>query len=386
MRGFARDEMKPVTLHPRRLEPFDKPLLTDLLNAASSMGLRALSLAEAHGGAGADSHTACLVIEELAQGDPDIAVVMAHTAVLARLLFGEVLSNEQRQRYLPAFTADVAYHLAYAGRNPDAGRAAAYHSASGTPAPQATAVKNSAGAWVVNGEFAAVANAAVAHLFAVNASSASGDITLLVSRGTAGLTVREASRTRGGATLRWGHGAAGTVVLKDCIVPDSDVLLSDVGTRYTQRVSPLLAAANIGIGQAAFEAAIDYTRLRRQGGKKTIEHQAIGTFLADMAIKLEAARNMAWKAAWVVDHPAAVADRSVSGLPLHHMARAYTSELMVDVTERAAECFGAMGVMRDMPLQKYVDDALMFKHGEVGAGAARLLVAEAVAGFQRAHS
>ena len=105
-----------------------------------------------------------------------------------------------------------------------------------------------------------------------------------------------------------------------------------------------------------------------------------------MAIKLEAARNMAWKAAWVVDHPAAVADRSVSGLPLHHMARAYTSELMVDVTERAAECFGAMGVMRDMPLQKYVDDALMFKHGEVGAGAARLLVAEAVAGFQRAHS
>ena len=129
--------MKPVTLHPHRLEPFDKPLLTDLLNAASSMGLRALALAEAHGGAGADSHTACLVIEELAQGDPDIAVVMAHTAVLARVLFDEALSTEQRQRYLPAFTADVACHLAYAGRNPDAGLAVAYHGPSGTPAPQA---------------------------------------------------------------------------------------------------------------------------------------------------------------------------------------------------------------------------------------------------------
>jgi alkylation response protein AidB-like acyl-CoA dehydrogenase len=85
----------------------------------------------------------------------------------------------------------------------------------------------------------------------------------------------------------------------------------------------------------------------------------------------------------VLDNPEAVADRSVSALPLALMARAYTAEAMISVTERAAECFGAMGVMRDMPLQKYVDDALMFKHGEASVAATKLRLAEAIAGFER---
>jgi alkylation response protein AidB-like acyl-CoA dehydrogenase len=387
VRAFVRDEIKPVTLHPKRLEPFEKPLLTDLLAAASNLGLRALALSEAHGGAGADTLTACIVVEELAQGDPDIAVVLAHTTALARVLFDDGMSAAQRERFLPAFTADAAFHLAYAGRNPGAGLAADYHRArSGQQGASVSAVKHAAGDWVLNGEAGVVANAGVAKLFAIGANTAGGDITLLASRDTSGLTVQEVSGKRGGATLRWGHGAAGKVVFHDCRISAANRLTGDIQARYASGVSPLLAAANIGIGQVAFEAAIDYTKLRRQGGKKTIEHQAIGTFLAEIAIKLEAARTLAWKAAWALDHPDAIADRSVSGLPLHHMARAYTSELMVEVTERAAECFGAMGVMRDMPLQKYVDDALMFRHGEVGAGAAKLLIAEAVAGFQRAQS
>ena len=94
-------------------------------------------------------------------------------------------------------------------------------------------------------------------------------------------------------------------------------------------------------------------------------------------------RTLAWKAAWVLDHPDAVQDRSATELPLYRMAQVHAGELMVYVTERAAECFGAMGVMRDMPLQKYVDDALMFKHAAGGTGGAKLLVAEAIAGFTR---
>lgn len=386
MRDFVRDEIKPVTLHHSRLEPFAKPLLTNLLAAASNMGLRALSLSESNGGAGADNHTACIVMEALAQGDPDIAVVLAHTGVLAHLLFDESLSDTQRARHLPAFISDAAFHLAFAGSNPDAGLAADYHRAATRAPSSVSAHKNSSGEWIVNGEVAVVANAGVAKLFAVAASTGSGTITLLVPRSAVGLTVHEVSSARGGPTMRWGHGAAGKVAFKDCTVAANDALERAIDTAYTQRIAPQLAAANLGIGQVAFEAAIEYTQLRRQGGKKTIEHQAIGTLLADIAIKLEASRNLVWKAAWALDHPQAIADRSVSGMPLHHMARAYTSELMVEVTERAAECFGAMGVMRDMPLQKYVDDALMFKHSEVGADATKFLIAEAVAGFQRSNS
>jgi alkylation response protein AidB-like acyl-CoA dehydrogenase len=388
VRGFVRDEIKPVTLHPRRLEPFEKPLLTDLLAGASQMGLRALALSEAAGGAGADHLTACLVMEELAQGDPDIAVVLAHTSVLAHLMFDEWMTPAQRARCLPAFIDDHAFHLAYAGREAQAGLAPHYHQpVSDEPAPQATAVKSSNGDWLVNGEIPAVANAQIAKLFAVAANTPQGVMTILVSRETAGFNVQAPPTARGVPAIRWGHGAAGKVMLKDCRVPVGDVLSGEnqaAARAYAMRVAPLLAAANIGIGQVAFDAAIDYTKLRRQGGKKTIEHQAIGTLLADIAIKLEAARNMAWKAAWVLDHPDAVADRSVSGLPLHHMARSFVGEVIVEVTERAAECFGAMGVMRDMPLQQYVDDALMFKHSVIGANATKLLIAEAVAGYDRA--
>ena len=383
MRAFVRDEIKLVTLHPKRLEPFEKPLLTDLLAGASQMGLRALALSEEAGGAGADHLTACLLMEELAQGDPDIAVVLAHTAVLARLIFDELMTPAQRARFLPAFMEDHAFHLAFASRNAEAGLAPIYHSPNNEyAAPQVTATKHSSGDWLINGEMPAVANASIAKLFAVAVNSTA----LLVPRDTTGVSVRAAKPARGAAVIRWGHGAFGTVVFKDCRVPAGDVLNGDAqaaARNYAMRTAPLLAAANIGIGQVAFDAAIDYSKLRRQGGKKIIEHQAIGTLLADIAIKLEVVRNMVWKAAWALDHPDAVADRSVSGLPLHHMARSFAGEMMVEVTERAAECFGAMGVMRDMPLQQYVDDALMFKHSVIGANATKLLIAEAVAGYDR---
>ena len=398
VRDFVRNEIKPVTLHPGRLEPFAKPLLTDLLAAASKMGLRALALSDESGGAGADNLTSCLVMEELAQGDPDIAVVLAHTSVLAHFIFDELMTPGQRARFLPRFMDDHGFHLAFAGRDAEAGLAPHYHRPrSEDQTPQATAMKHSGGEWVINGEIPAVANAPIAKLFAVVVSTQGGSATLLVPSDTAGLTVQEPSATRGGAegggapVIRWGHGSAGKVVFKDCRVPASDVLGGEgqsaaAARTYATRTAPQLAAANIGIGQAAYEAAIDYAKLRRQGGKQIIEHQAIGTLLAGIAIKLEVARNTVWKAAWALDHPDAVSDRSVSGLPLHHIARAFTSEVIVEVAERAAECFGAMGVMRDMPLQKYVNDALMFKHSELGIGATRLLIAEAVAGYERPNA
>jgi len=144
-----------------------------------------------------------------------------------------------------------------------------------------------------------------------------------------------------------------------------------------------MAAINLGLGRAAFDAAVDYSKIRRQGGRNIIEHQAIGTKLADCTIKLELARGMIWKAAWLLDHPEAVADRSAPGLPFHVIARVYTAEAVNEVALLAAECFGAMGVMRDMPLQKYVHDSMVFLHADDADGAAKLAVAEAVAGYQR---
>jgi alkylation response protein AidB-like acyl-CoA dehydrogenase len=150
-----------------------------------------------------------------------------------------------------------------------------------------------------------------------------------------------------------------------------------------QHADPVFAAINLGVGRAAYDAAVEYAKIRRQGGRNIIEHQAIGGKLAECAMKLELARTMIWKAAWTADHPEAVADRSVSALPLHVIARAYTAEAMHDVALYAAECFGAMGVMRDMPLQKYVHDTMVFLHSEDTDTASKLEIAEALAGYRR---
>ena len=143
---------------------------------------------------------------------------------------------------------------------------------------------------------------------------------------------------------------------------------------------------NLGIGRAAYEAALDYAHLRVQGGRPIIEHQAIATKLAEIAIKLEVARAVIWQAAWASDHPAAFADRSLPDLPLQTMAQVFTSEMMLKAAKDAAEVFGAMGVMRDMPLQKYVHDARVCLHSGDGNSDARLRIAEVLAGYRRASS
>src|SRR6185295_7617175 len=114
VRDFVQSEVKPAALHPTRLEPFEKPLLKDLLEYASRMGLRTLALSEAAGGAGADTLTSCIVLEELAAGDVDIAMALGVTQALARSLFEGAMNDAQKSRYLAKFTEEHTYHLALA--------------------------------------------------------------------------------------------------------------------------------------------------------------------------------------------------------------------------------------------------------------------------------
>ena len=390
VRDFVEAEVKPAALAPKRLEPFEKPLLTDVLDKASQMGLRALALSEAAGGAGADGLTACIVLEELGAGDVDVATVMAQTSTLAPALFDRLMTPAQRTRYLSKFSSDERFLLAYAGHAPDAGAGWSYHRPLAADAGAVPVAVKQGNEWVINGAVAFVANAPLAKLFAVQVRTdpkRSAVSTLLVPRETPGLTVREPLRAVG-ESIRWHHGAGAGVAFKDCRVPADHLLGKEGRSPFTDaaehaRGVPALAAVNLGLGRAAYEAAVDYAKIRRQGGRMIVEHQAIGTKLADCAIRLELARNAIWKAAWALDHPDAVSGRSVSELPLHVVARVYTAEAVNEVALLAAECFGAMGVMRDMPLQKYVHDAMVFLHADDADGAAKLAIAEAVAGYQR---
>ena len=388
VRDFVENEIKPAALHPERLQPFEKPLMTGLLDKAAQMGLRTLALSEDAGGAGADGLTSCIVMEELGAGDVDLASVLGQTSALAHVLFDRLMTPEQKKRFLPKFADDDRYHLAFAGRGAGEDAGWNYHRPMAAESGADPVAVKQGGDWVINGTLPFVANATVAKLFAVQAKAgARGLTTLLVPRDTPGLTVREPLKAVGEG-IRWHHGAGAGVAFKDCKVPADHLLGKEGASPFAQgadaaRGIPQIAAVNLGLGRAAYEAAVDYSKIRRQGGRNIIEHQAIGGKLADCAIRLELARGMIWKAAWLLDHPEAVADRSASDLPFHVIARVYTAEAVNEVALLAAECFGAMGVMRDMPLQKYVHDSMVFLHADDADGAAKLAVAEALAGYTR---
>lgn len=397
LRDFVEREVKPVAVHPGRLEPFDKPLLKNLLDQASEIGLRTLCLSEESGGSGADTLTLCIVLEEIAAGDVDLAVALGQTAVLGRALFGELMTQEQRKHCGKQFTEDSQYHLAFAGRDPSADIGWSYHRPlAEEPGTEPVALRKG-NEWLINGKLAFVSNAPIAKLIVVQArtdpkkTGMYGVSTLLVPRDAPGLTVGAAIGpfASSGKQIKWRHGTGAEVVFKDCRIPAANLVGSEGQTplataAQVARGAAALAAINIGVGRAAFEAAVDYAKMRRQGGRNIVEHQSIGGKLADIATKLEVARNMVWKAAWVADHPEAIADRSVSDLPLHVIARNFTAEAVHRATLEAAECFGAMGVMRDMPLQKYVHDTLMLLHYGDNDSASGLQIAEAIAGYGRA--
>jgi alkylation response protein AidB-like acyl-CoA dehydrogenase len=376
VRGFVNDTVKPVTLNANRLDLNDRTLPAEVLREASRMGLRTLALPEDWGGVGADALTACIVTEELAAGDADVAAVLTETSALALRLFS-AMSEAQRDRFGAAFLEDDDYHLALACREPadDSALGINYHRS----APEmklATKASRDGDHWLINGAKVAIANAPIAKLIAVEAQTDKGAALFLIPRETAGLTVTEQPEPR------WYHGSCGQLALKDVRVP-AENFLGLSGPFDAGRAAPLAQALNLGIGRAAYEAALDYSQLRVQGGRPIVEHQAIGTKLAECALRLDLVRTAIWRAAWASDHPTAFADRSLPDLPLTTMAKVFTAETIYRVAKDAAECFGAMGVMRDMPLQKYIHDAMICLHTGDGNSDDKLRIAEALVSHRR---
>jgi alkylation response protein AidB-like acyl-CoA dehydrogenase len=385
IRDFVNQDLKPAALRADRLDACDRSLLTDVLDQASQMGLRSLALSEERGGAGADALTSCIVTEELAVGDADVAAILTETSRLAHLLFDRVMNDTQRDAYLGKFTGNDGYHLALADREPstDTRLGVNYHRPIATDATVKTAATKADDGWLINGVKDCVANAQIAGLFAVTATvpGRAGTGVLLVPADAPGLTVTTHDNA-------WQHGVCGEMTFKDCRIAAGNLLDADAaaqlaGSDAPGRGAPLYQALNIGIGRAAYEAALDYAHLRVQGGRPLIEHQAIATKLANAAISLEVARAAVWQAAWASDHPEAVADRSLPDLPLQTIAQVLTSDAIMKTAKDCAEIFGAMGVMRDMPLQKYIHDARVCQHTGDGNSEARLRLAEVIAGYRR---
>jgi len=385
VREFVTHEVRPVMLKADRLDACDRTLPLALLDKISQLGLRTLTLAEEDGGAGADQLTACIVTEELAAGDADIAATLAETSRLAKIVFGRGMTKPQRDRLLPLFAGNERCQLAFARHEADADDrlGANYHRPLAPGNDIKTTAVRSGDEWIVNGVKDCVANAPLAGLFAaaVKVPGRHGTSIIAVPADAPGVSIRAHDHA-------WRHGTCGEVSFKDCRVP-ADNLLSEEAAglldsdQTSGHGSALMQAVALGVGRAAYEAALDYAKLRVQGGRPIAEHQAIGTKLAEIAVKLEVVRGAVWQAAWAADHPDAYADRSLADLPLQTIAQVFTAQAMLEAAKDSAEIFGAMGVMRDMPMQKYVHDARVCLHSGDSSREAKLRIAEALTGYRR---
>src|SRR5262249_35238391 len=184
----------------------------------------------------------------------------------------------QRERFLPVFLADTRFHLAHASAEPDGEKTLGihYHRAEGAEASLRTTAERSGDSWLLNGSKHHVVNVPLAKIFAVEAATAGckGTSTILVPRDAPGLTVLDDAGMQ--------HGACGRIELRDCRVP-AENLVGAEGERQLageiERRLPQDLALNLGIGRAAYEAARDYAQLRVQGGRRIIQHHAIGAKL-----------------------------------------------------------------------------------------------------------
>ncbi|MFQ5660606.1 MAG: acyl-CoA dehydrogenase family protein [Gammaproteobacteria bacterium] len=360
VRRFTDGFVTPVAATLDRAENPEECFSWDIVEQADNLGIRTLTLAEEYGGLGADSLTTAMVIEELARGDLGVSVVFAQTLKLVQTLQAAA-NDEQRARYLPAFRDDPRYLLAIGITEPE--------TASDYFIPHAkpflTSAARSEGGWVVNGMKHFISNGNRASLYLVFVQTekgktlADGSTCFLVERDTQGFSIGHVHDKMG---ERLANNAE--LIFEDCFIPDRDVVGEtgkgfEVLTRFFPASNAYAAASVLGVAEAAFERALEWARMRVQGGKNLIEHDSVAIDLAEMRMLMDAARCYIHQAAWSADHRDRGWDPTLGALP-----KVFASRSAWDIVTKASEIFGGYGYMRDVGLEKLMRDAAAFLHSD----------------------
>jgi alkylation response protein AidB-like acyl-CoA dehydrogenase len=381
-RDFARREIRPVAAEYDEREEMPWPVL----RKAATIGLLSYGLPEEHGGGGVPDGivgvTNFVVTEELAWGCAAIATEITSSTYAAGpiLAFG---TEEQQRRYLPLFCDPDEVHLgALCLTEPQAG--------SDISAITTTARRHGAD-WVLDGRKQFITNGGIAdvHIVFARVEGERGMGAFIVEGGTPGLSMGRKERKLG---VRASHTAE--VLLEGCRVPDANRLagapIAPQLRRSTHAESELsgaaqaltllqysrmtFAAAALGVARAAFEYARDYARDRTAFGVPIGRHQAVAFKLADMAIEIEAARALLWRAGWL-----ATSGRQLA-LAEGSMAKCLTADVAVRCCTEAIQILGGHGYVRDHPVEKWYRDAKLYQIWEGTNEIQRLVIARAIMG------
>jgi alkylation response protein AidB-like acyl-CoA dehydrogenase len=357
VRTFARERVEPVAAELDLEGRFPYELVAEL----AELGLMGLPIPEAYGGAGGDTVSYAIAIEELARVDSSVAItVAAHTSLgtMPILLYG---SEEQKQRWLPDLASGRRL-AAFGLTEPDAG--------SDAGATRTTAALRN-GSWIVNGSKLFITNAGTDITWGVTITARTGDdeiSNLVVENGAPGYAISAPMKKLG-----WRASDTRELSFEDCAVPEGN-LLGERGAGFRQFLEILdggrisVAAMGVGLAQGAYDLAYAYAKEREQFGKPIASFQAIRFKLADMATEIEAGRALVHKAAWLKDQGRAFAREAA-------MAKLYTGELSSRVAGAALQIHGGFGYMEDSAISRLYRDQKILEIGEGTNEVQRMVIA-----------
>jgi alkylation response protein AidB-like acyl-CoA dehydrogenase len=357
VRTFARERVEPVAAELDLEGRFPYELVAEL----AELGLMGLPIPEAYGGAGGDTVSYAIAIEELARVDSSVAItVAAHTSLgtMPILLYG---SEEQKQRWLPDLASGRRL-AAFGLTEPDAG--------SDAGATRTTAALRD-GSWIVNGSKLFITNAGTDITWGVTITARTEDdeiSNLVVENGAPGYAISAPMKKLG-----WRASDTRELSFEDCVVPEGN-LLGERGAGFRQFLEILdggrisVAAMGVGLAQGAYDLAYAYAKEREQFGKPIASFQAIRFKLADMATEIEAGRALVHKAAWLKDQGRAFAREAA-------MAKLYTGELSSRVAGAALQIHGGFGYMEDSAISRLYRDQKILEIGEGTNEVQRMVIA-----------
>ncbi len=359
IRDFAQNEMVPVAAEYDKSGEFPWPIV----HKAHDLGLINTTIPEEYGGMGACAIEECIIAEELFAGCAGMgsSISANNLAIMPIILAG---THEQKERFLTPLTEApimAAFCLTEAGAGSDV-------------ANLRTAITKDGDDYILNGSKMFITNGGVAQQYTVFASFEPGKrnyrsfCAFVVSRDAPGISV-------GKKEDKMGQRASNTteVILENVRVPKENLLGREgegfkIAMQTLDKSRAAIAACAVGIARAAFEAARDYAKERVTFGQPLAAHQAIQFMLADMAIKIETARLICWKAAWLAD----------SGQPNNlesSIAKCYATDMAMEVTTDAVQILGGYGYSKEYPVEKYMRDAKLMQIYEGANQIQRVVIA-----------
>jgi short-chain 2-methylacyl-CoA dehydrogenase len=357
VRDFAEQKVAPVAEELDREHRFPYDLVAEL----AELGLMGMPIPEEYGGGGSDTLSYAIAVEELTRIDSSVAItVAAHTSLgtMPIFLFG---SEEQKREWLPDLASGkklAAFGLTEPGAGSDA-------------AASRTRAEQQDGEWVINGAKIFITNAGtdISACVTITALTGEGEISnFIVPNGARGYEISAPMEKLG-----WRASDTRELSFKDVRVSEEN-LLGERGKGFQQFLEILdggrisVAAMGVGLAQGAYDLAFKYAQERQQFGRPIASFQAIQFQLADMAVEIEAGRNLVYKAAWLKDQGREFAKDAA-------IAKLYTGELSHRVVNQALQIHGGYGFMDESPISRLYRDQKILEIGEGTNEVQRMVIA-----------